>query len=190
MMNLIKEQEDNTKEEKACMSRRRFLGLTGIFAAGAIAITVIPGCGGLMLQAASYPRKKIGKLSALKTDKPIMFNYPDDGTNASAMLVKLGEEAGLGVGSDKDIVAFSTLCPHMGGPLAQAYKSKYKALGPCPLHLTTFDLKRHGMVVNGHSVESLPQIQLEVKGDDIYAVGVMGIIYGTIDNNLNNNSNS
>jgi arsenite oxidase small subunit len=46
------------------------------------------------------------------------------------------------------------------------------------LHLTTFDLTRHGMVISGHATESLPQIVLEVQGDDIYAVGVQGLVYG------------
>ncbi|MBI1906526.1 MAG: arsenate reductase (azurin) small subunit, partial [Rhodocyclales bacterium] len=58
----------------------------------------------------------------------------------------------------------------------------YQVLGPCPMHLTTFDLTKHGMVVAGHGTESLPQILLEVEGDDIYAVGVMGLIYGYADN--------
>jgi arsenite oxidase small subunit len=51
-------------------------------------------------------------------------------------------------------------------------------LGPCPLHLSTFDLTKHGMIVSGHAVESLPQIVLEIDGDDIVATGVMGLFYG------------
>jgi arsenite oxidase small subunit len=66
----------------------------------------------------------------------------------------------------------------MGGPLDGTYKAKYQVLGPCPLHLTTFDLTKHGMVASGHATESLPQIVLELQGDDIYAVGVMGLVYG------------
>ena len=58
------------------------------------------------------------------------------------------------------------------------YKAEHQVFGPCPLHLTTFDLTRHGMVVAGHGTESLPQIVLEAAGDDIYAVAVMGLIYG------------
>lgn len=183
MKNPIKTIEKTDNEERACMNRRRFLLLSGVVTAGAIAITIIPGCGGLTLKSVSYTRKKIGTLSSLKQDDPVMFNYPDESPGAIASLIKLGKEAGLGVGPNKDIVAFSTLCPHMGGPVGQAYKAEYKALGPCPLHLTTFDLRRHGMVICGHSVESLPQIQLEIEGDDIYATGVMGLIYGYSDNN-------
>ena len=58
----------------------------------------------------------------------------------------------------------------------------YKILGPCPLHLTTFDLRRHGMVVAGHATQSLPQLVLEVDGNDIYATGILGLIYGKCNN--------
>jgi len=55
-------------------------------------------------------------------------------------------------------------------------------MGPCPLHLTTFDLTRHGMVISGHATDGLPQARLEVLGDDIVATGVTGLIYGVEDN--------
>lgn len=177
--------EENPAKETNCISRRKFLFLSGTATAATILVSAVPGFGNMFLQVVPYPRKKIGTLSKLIQDKPVMFNYPDETPNSMAMLVKLGKEAGLGVGPEKDVVAFSTLCPHMGGPVGQAYKAEYKAVGPCPLHLTTFDLRRHGMVVCGHSVESLPQIQLEVEGNNIYATGVMGLVYGYPDNKIN-----
>ena len=125
---------------------------------------------------ANYPRQKIGSLSALKAGVPVDFNYPYP--DIRNILVKLGVPAGAGLGVDKDIVAFNQQCTHMGGPLDGTYKPQHQVLGPCPLHLTTFDLTHHGMVVSGHATESLPQIVLEIMGDDIYAVGVMGLVYG------------
>ena len=92
--------------------------------------------------------------------------------------MKLGVPAGGGVGPNDDIVAFNALCTHMGGPLMGTYKKEHKAIGPCPLHLTTFDLIKHGMVIAGHATESLPQVLLEVSGDEIYATGMLGLIYG------------
>jgi arsenite oxidase small subunit len=171
--------------ERQCLSRRKFLKLSGTATAGAVLISVIPGYGSSFLELVQYQRTKIGTLSALQLDKPVYFNYPDISPNAAAMLIRMGKEAGLGVGPLKDVVAFSTLCPHMGGPVGHAYKPEHKAAGPCPLHFTTFDLRKHGMVISGHSVESLPQIQLEVEGDNIYATGIMGLIYGYPDNNIN-----
>jgi len=37
---------------------------------------------------------------------------------------------------------------------------------------------RHGIIISGQAYESLPQVLLELDGDDIYAVGMMGLIYG------------
>ncbi len=173
----MKEEQDH--HERACLSRRSFL-LTG---ATTIVATTMPG----VTQAAQliikkYPRTKIASLKDLKDDQPIDFMYPPGNATSSFALVKLGEQAGGGIGHQKDIVAFSNMCTHMGGPLNGSYKKEHKALGPCPFHLTTFDLTRHGMVISGHATESLPQAQLEIVGDDIYVTGVMGLIYGYSNN--------
>ncbi|MFH1659927.1 MAG: arsenate reductase (azurin) small subunit [Pseudomonadota bacterium] len=159
-----------------CMSRRQFL-LTGGAAVAVISLGSFPGMAeAAQALKAEYPRQKIGTLSALKTGVPVEFNFPYP--DVRNILVKLGVPAGAGIGGDKDIVAFNQQCTHMGGPLDGTYKPQHQVLGPCPLHLTTFDLTRHGMVASGHATESLPQIMLEVQGDDIYAVGVMGLVYG------------
>lgn len=161
----------------ACMSRRQFL-----LAGGAMVTLAAIGLPGqaeatpLHALKASYPKTKIGSLSALKKGIPVEFAYPY--ANVQNILVKLGTRAGSGVGAEQDVVAFNQQCTHMGGPLQGTYKDAFQALGPCPLHLTTFDLTRHGMVISGHATESLPQIVLEVQGDDIYAVGVLGLVYG------------
>lgn len=169
----------------ACtMNRRQFL-----LASGATTFTVMVTMNAGTAQAtqvpavvSTYPRKKIGKLSELKQDAPISFNYPDDGAYSESLLVKLGEEAGGGVGPQKDVVAFNYTCTHQGGPLQDSYKPEHKMLGPCPLHLSTYDLTRHGILVSGQAYQSLPQVLLEVEGDDIYAVGMFGLIYGRFDN--------
>ncbi|ETW96458.1 MAG: hypothetical protein ETSY2_46355, partial [Candidatus Entotheonella gemina] len=133
-------------------------------------------------QLARYPRQKIGELSRLRTDQPIIFSYPDTGPGAISMAVKLGVRAGGGIGPEQDVVAFNSLCTHMGGPMIGSYQKADKALGPCPFHQTTFDLTKHGMVISGHATESLPQVLLELEGGDIYAAGVLGLIFGRHDN--------
>ncbi len=131
---------------------------------------------------ARYPRLKVGKLSELAVDQPVRFMYPDETSHSMSLLVKLGRPAGGGAGPDADVVAFNAMCTHQGGPLVNSYNGEYKVAGPCPLHLTTFDLTRHGMVVAGQATENLPQIVLETEGDDIWAAGVLGLIYGYHDN--------
>lgn len=168
------------------MSRRQFLKAVG----GATATIMLsplffhPALGQAALQVNGYPRKRIGKLSALLNDNPIEFLYPDESAHSICFLVKLGERAHGGVGPRQDIVAFSNICTHQGGLMRGLYDAQYKVAGPCPLHLTTFDLTRHGMVVSGHATEGLPQIVLEIEGDDIYATGVQGLVYGQASNVL------
>jgi arsenite oxidase small subunit len=98
------------------------------------------------------------------------------------MLVKLGAPALRGVGPDQDVVAFSTLCTHMGGSLRGRYRHDLKALGPCPFHFSTFDLRKGGIPVHASATQALPQIILQTDGDDIVAVGVVGLIYGQRNN--------
>ena len=161
-----------------CISRRQLLIV------GGSAVGVIASFGatdtfgqGVKLIGSKYPERAIAKMSGIVTDTPIEFSYP--AKDVRNVLVKVGEIAGGGIGPQKDIVAFNTVCTHMGGPVgAETYKAKHKVLGPCPLHLTTFDLTRHGIVVSGHATSSLPQVMLELRGDDIVAVGMMGLVYG------------
>lgn len=131
---------------------------------------------------ADYPERTIGSVRALADHEPITFHYPYEHPHCSSVLVKLGTEAGGGVGPNADIVAFNQLCTHQGGLLEGQYQSEYRVLGPCPIHLTTFDLARHGMVVSGHATQGLPQVILRIEGDEIIATGVMGLVYGYSDN--------
>lgn len=176
---------DNTDKKEcltACLTtRRQFLFMSGA-ATATIMLTGIPGFGTREVQAvvSKYPRIKIGKLSALKQDMPVAFTYPTK--DIRNILVKLGVPAGGGVGQNNDVVAFNPVCTHMGGPMENAYKAEYKILGQCPFHQSTFDLTRHGMIISGHATESLPQIQLETEGDDIYATAVIGLVYGRSSN--------
>ena len=164
------------------MDRRSFLLWGGMTTA--VIMLGVPGLGAAQTPAvvATYPRKFITRLSSLKLDEPFDFEYPDEGDYAESMLVKMGVRAGGGIGPDQDVVAFNYTCTHQGGPLNDTYKARDKALGPCPLHLSTFDLVRHGIFISGQAYQSLPQVLLQLEGDDIYAVGMFGLIFGRIDN--------
>ena len=169
------------------LSRRQFL-----FGVGAsLAVISIPGWlrgpgmpARVQAQIAAYPRRVIGQLSQLKVNDPLAFNYPWDHIQATNFLIKLNEPAGGGVGPDKNVVAFNNFCTHQGAPLQTVVKGEIGVAGPCPLHWTTFDLTRHGMVISGHATLGLPQIILETDGDDIVATGVMGLIFGYFDNKV------
>lgn len=165
------------------MTRRQFMTYAGVGVGG----LVVGGAAGAILTRVfsngqtqaltTYPQVQVGNLSNLQVGKPIAFDYPLKGQ--SSYLIKLGTAAIDGVGPTGDVVAFSTTCVHMGCPLAGRYQDAYKVLGPCPCHLSTYDLAKGGMPVTGAATENLPQIELAVDaGGNIFAKGVWGVIYG------------
>jgi len=133
-----------------------------------------------VFQLEEYPRMRVASLDEIGTE-PLSFEYPlEDQTN---FVVKLGEHANGGVGPDDDVVAFNYACSHMGCSLEGTYKEEHGMLGACPCHLSRFDLANYGMVVDGVATQSLPMIVLDIdEEDDVYATGVMGLLYGYRDN--------
>ena len=124
----------------------------------------------------TYPRLRIAAVADLTEGEPIDFQYPLEEHNN--LLVKLGTSALMGAGPDRDIVAFSYSCAHMGCPLNGMYKSEHKVLGPCSCHFSQFDLTKSGILSIGQATQSLPQVILETTDRGIFATGVTGLLYG------------
>ncbi len=176
--------DDAASHMKCMMNRRQFLLTSGATTA---TVMVAMNSGTSFAKetpaiVATYPRKFVANLSSLKADTPIDFSYPDDGAYSDSMIVKLGQQAGGGIGPNRDVVAFNYNCTHQGGNMADTYKADTKSLGACPLHLSTYDLTRHGILISGQAYQSLPQVLLELEGDKIFAVGIFGLVYGRYDN--------
>jgi arsenite oxidase small subunit len=172
--------------EDACpeigMARRDFL-FAGGFTLVSLTLPGLAGAAAPPARVARYPRKNVGLLSKLKKGEPLAFRYPHDHANCECVLLKLGREAGGGIGPDKDVVAFNGLCPHMGWSIpGRQFHADPGIAGPCRGHWTTFDLTRHGMVISGHATQGLPQVILELDKDNIVAVGILGLIFGFHDN--------
>ncbi|MBC7951570.1 MAG: arsenate reductase (azurin) small subunit, partial [Rhodospirillaceae bacterium] len=128
----------------------------------------------------SYPDHKLANLRDLKVDQPIDIVYPDSGS--PGVLLKFGHAVEGGVGPDRDIVAFSTLCPHKGFPLA--YGDGDRSLN-CRHHYSRFDAEKGGQQIWGHATQNLPQFRLRVDAQgDIHAEGVDELIYGRVNNVL------
>ncbi len=192
----VKTIPDKQCEEAPCVTRRKVLMMGGM---ATLTTLLAPGLltrpdpaaaargrvsSPVAARTARYPRKKVGRLSALKVDQPVQISYPGEHEGHLALLVKLGELALGGIGPEQDVVAFSAFCTHQGGPLEDRYNDEYKTMGPCEFHLSTFDLTRHGLATSASATQNLPQVVLELEGDDIYAVGMFGLIYGFPDNLL------
>lgn len=177
--------------DQQTVSRREFLKASS--AAGALGVGIFafppgleivkPLTQGVLQVTRSYTPLKVAQLSELTEGQPVDFQYPLQEHNN--FLVKLGTPAFDGVGPNEDIVAFNYLCSHMGCPLNGQYRHEHKMLGPCSCHYSRFDLSKNGVMVLGQATQSLPQIVLEVQGDEVFAVAVMGLVYGAW-NNLEN----
>jgi arsenite oxidase small subunit len=157
-----------TEAGRTGLSRRQLL------AAGAAAGGVAAG---LEVEAAEaqrrYPRVRIVALSRLRVNRGVEFAYPL--RSQPNVLLDLGTAVPEGVGPKQSIVAFSTLCQHMG--CAVAYQRGPKEF-VCPCHQTRYDPERLGAIIEGVATRALPRVRLQVRGGAVFAVGMDGLIYG------------
>lgn len=169
-------------DKKVDIGRRWFLSGAGVAAAGAAAATVMPGEAKAAVPAArvDYPASKLGNIKDLKLDTPVDVSYPDK--DAPGVLIKLGKAVPGGAGPDKDIVGFSTICPHKGFPLS--FNAKDRTLN-CPGHYSRFDCEAGGQQVWGQATQNLAQYSLRIEANgDIFADGVDELLYGRLSNVL------
>uniref|UniRef100_B3EPM5 Arsenite oxidase, small subunit n=1 Tax=Chlorobium phaeobacteroides (strain BS1) TaxID=331678 RepID=B3EPM5_CHLPB len=158
------------------ISRRKFIRTSA-----ASAVVLFAGCSSprknQAADAEGYPSVKIGNINSLNPNEPLSFNYPDD--KSPCIAVKLTKEAIGGIGPKKNVVAFSTLCTHMGCPAT--YNNGRLV---CKCHYSMFDVSLNGQTYQGLASQWIAQIvlRLDTPTGDIYAEGVEGLIYGRIGN--------
>ena len=171
----------------ASISRRGFLKIGGGVAAGVAiglpeltqAATSTPAVEGRVNL--PYQMKAITKAQKLQVNTPVQFSYPDAASPCA--LIKMGAPVPGGVGPERDIVAYSTLCTHMGCPVAYDPGRK---LFKCPCHFSIFDAENIGQMFSGQATEHLPSIEKEYnpKNEWVSALAMEGLIYGRQSNLL------
>ena len=102
------------------------------------------------------PERKIASLSALAPGTATTFEYPE------------GDPCVLVRDRDDALLAYSQSCTHLSCAVIPEIERNCLR---CPCHEGYFDL-RTGRNIAGPPPRPLPRITLEVRGDDIYAVGV------------------
>jgi len=179
-------------DEDKVEGRRDFLklilaaGYVSVIAAAAsvfrfLAYVPPPNAGGGTTQL-TWPRVKLTDMKSLEISKPLRFNYPL--VNTPNLLVKLGTSVENGVGPDKDLVAYSTICQHLGCYLAfqpantsppcnSAFKTS-TAEGYCCCHGGEYDFTRGAKVIGGPPPRPVPAVKLDYDPTtgEIYAVGM------------------
>ena len=172
--------------EELKFGRRLFLKSSGgaVAALGAAGGAVLPsgaqaagaaGAAGATAMTLNYPETAVGKVDGMPVNQVLNFSYPD--ASSPCYAIRMGSPVAGGVGPNKDIVAFSALCTHMGCPVA--YENATKTF-KCGCHFSIFDAENGGQMVCGQATEDLPRVLLEydAKIDSVKAVGIDGLIYG------------
>jgi len=154
------------------VTRREFIRISSVTAAGSL-VPIVASAANAPPAAGAYPVVPIVELRALQPETPVAFNYPD--ASSPAILLRLRQPASNGVGPDRSIVAFSTLCTHKGCPVG--YRAERRLL-ICPCHWSSFDPAKGGQMVIGQASQSLPQVTLRVEGEMVQAIGLEGLVYG------------
>jgi len=151
-------------------------------ASGGTSTTSATSQSSTLTTASPFPRVLIGNINDLAGGKTVIFNYPLEET--PNVLAKLGVKAEGGVGPDGDIVAFSTICQHLGcivgfvpAGSSPICNSGYTASGPvgyCCCHGSIYDFVNGANVLSPPAPRPLPQVTLEFDSStgDIFAVGM------------------
>lgn len=102
-------------------------------------------------------RAAIARASEFPAGASSMFSYP--GEHDPCLLIRL---------EDGSFVAYSQACTHLSCAVVPRVA---EGILHCPCHEGYFDI-RTGRNIAGPPPRPLPRIQLEIRGDEIYAVGV------------------
>lgn len=103
-----------------------------------------------------FPPKMIEGASALQPGSALNFYYPNE--NDTAILVR---------GASGTYHAYGQKCTHLACPV---YYSKQENRLECPCHEAGFDIAT-GNVLYGPPPRPLDRIEIEVRGDEVWAVG-------------------
>jgi Rieske Fe-S protein len=104
-----------------------------------------------------YPERAIARVSELGAGAVKMFSYP--GPQDPCILVRRTNGA---------LAAFSQKCTHLS---CSVYYAAARDRLECPCHEGYFS-PENGRVLQGPPPRPLPRILIEVRGDDIVAIGV------------------
>lgn len=104
-----------------------------------------------------FPALPVARLSELPVGAALQFDYPAPGQ--PKILVRL---------SATEVVAFDQRCTHLSCPvIPQVAQGRFH----CPCHEGNFDLAS-GRPISGPPRRPLPKVDLEVRGDQIFATGI------------------
>lgn len=139
------------------IDRRRFCNRLLLTGAGiAFAASALPESSSAQSGVVAWPPLRIDGANMLLPGSALLFNYP-----------RPCDPAILARTDDGKFYAYSQKCSHMG---CSVHFSRILNRLDCPCHRGAFDVK-NGMVVNGPPRRALDEIILQMRGDEVWAVG-------------------
>ncbi|MGE0000613.1 MAG: ubiquinol-cytochrome c reductase iron-sulfur subunit [Fimbriimonadaceae bacterium] len=146
-------------EDDNHVTRREFLRF-GTLASGGLAIgsLALAGWSRVRTEGPAMEPRRIAMASDLGPGEAIPFSYPR--SSDICLLVRR---------PDGQFTAFKRRCTHLSCPVG--YEKANDRLY-CPCHNGAFSAE-DGSVLQGPPPHPLPQIKLEVRGDEIWAVGLL-----------------
>ena len=137
------------------LTRRQFARSLACFS-GAAATAVLAAQAGPGPERA-WPAARVGRLDELAPGGAKVFGYPEPGE--PCLLIRLEADR---------FVAFAQRCTHLACPVL--YRAEDRRLH-CPCHEGFFDAES-GAVLAGPPPRPLPQVVLERRGEELWAVGM------------------
>jgi nitrite reductase/ring-hydroxylating ferredoxin subunit len=144
--------------EDAYVQRRQFTKFLVLTSLG-----MVSGNGWIWLKAltvserAAWPQMAIGRASEIQPGTVRFFSYPDEAD--PCILVRR---------TNGEFVAFSQKCTHLS---CAVYYAPERDRLECPCHEGYFAAS-NGRVLQGPPPRPLPQITIEQRGDQLFAVGL------------------
>lgn len=147
-------------EDDHFVTRREFFKFM-TFASGGLAFgtAALAAYSSLPKHERHFDAAKICSVSDVKAGAALAFSYPRP-ADLCLLIRKL----------DGELVGFTRRCTHLSCPIEYESGQGTERLY-CPCHNGAFSLE-DGHVLKGPPPHPLPQIKLEVRGDEIWAVGI------------------
>ncbi|MDR3690775.1 MAG: Rieske 2Fe-2S domain-containing protein [Fimbriimonas sp.] len=141
------------------VTRREFFRFMTLASGGlAVGTAGIAAWSALSRESRSFDPVRIASRAEMRAGSSLAFAYP----RSTDLCLLIRRPTG-------EFVAYSRRCTHLSCPVD--YQPDHDRIY-CPCHNGAFSLE-DGHVLQGPPPRPLPQIRLEFRGDDIFAVGLM-----------------
>lgn len=138
------------------VSRRDLLAFMVVVSSGFSIGQLWIGWNSFQSKKETFPRKALEGAAGLKVGESLLFTYPNE--NERCLLVRTAD----------NFVAFSQKCTHLAcAVVPEPETNRFH----CPCHSGYFDMLT-GRPLAGPPRRPLPKIELEISGDEVYAIGV------------------